>query len=128
MADPGPVAQCFFADAFCRAKCRLDGVLTLVDAKHFEQSVDDQRRPSTAVNEAQRQVSFADRILLNKCDLVSADQARRAVRRLRSINHYAPVLCTTNSQVDLEKVFGMNAFSVDRAVDIDAGWSILSQT
>src|SRR6185369_8205036 len=35
LADPGPVAQTFFADEEMRAKLRLDGIVTVVDAKHI---------------------------------------------------------------------------------------------
>jgi len=47
----------------------LDGVLTLVDAKHIGQHLDD-KKPDGIVNEAISQVAYADRIILNKTDLV----------------------------------------------------------
>ena len=47
----------------------LDGVLTLVDAKHIGQHLDEQK-PDGVVNEALSQVAYADRIILNKTDLV----------------------------------------------------------
>ena len=50
---------------------RLDGVVTLVDAKHVEQHLDDEDKSEEAVNEAVEQIAYADRILLNKVDLVS---------------------------------------------------------
>ncbi len=49
---------------------RLDGVVTLVDAKHVEQHLDDKQKSEGAVNEAVEQIAYADRILLNKVDLV----------------------------------------------------------
>ncbi len=51
---------------------RLDGVVTLVDAKHVEQHLDDKLKSLGAVNEAVEQIAYADRILLNKVDLVGS--------------------------------------------------------
>merc|ERR1711879_489338 len=69
LADPAPVAQTFFADDFVQQHMRLDGILTLVDAKHIIQHLDEEK-PEGVENEAVEQIAFADRILLNKCDLV----------------------------------------------------------
>merc|ERR1711904_469170 len=69
LADPAPVAQTFFADDFVQQHMRLDGIITLVDAKHIIQHLEDEK-PEGVENEAVEQIAFADRILLNKCDLV----------------------------------------------------------
>ena len=75
LADPGPVAQTFFVDDAIKALARLDGIVNLVDAKHVEQHLDD-KKADGAVNEAEQQVAFADRLLLNKVDLVSGRRPR----------------------------------------------------
>src|SRR6266496_1518679 len=64
MADPGPVAQTFFVDDEMQQKLQLDGIVTLVDARHVLQHIDDS-------DEVKEQIAFADVILLNKIDLVS---------------------------------------------------------
>ena len=69
MADPAPVAQTFFVDEEIQAKYRLDGIVTMVDAAHIEQHLDEEK-PEGAENESVEQLAFADRIILNKCDLV----------------------------------------------------------
>ncbi|CAJ1450880.1 unnamed protein product, partial [Effrenium voratum] len=69
MADPAPVAQTFFVDDEIQAKYRLDGIITMVDAAHIEQHLDEEK-PEGAENESVEQLAFADRIILNKCDLV----------------------------------------------------------
>ena len=74
LADPAPVAQTFFVDNTVRQFCTLDGIITLVDAKHVEQHLDEEK-PEGAENEAVEQVAFADRVLLNKIDLVSESRA-----------------------------------------------------
>ena len=70
MADPAPVAQTFFVDDMVKASFRLDGIVTLIDAKHIEQHLDEEK-PEGAENESVEQVAFADRMLLNKTDLVT---------------------------------------------------------
>src|SRR6201993_4911666 len=59
MADPGPVAQTFFVDDEMQTKLRLDGIVTLVDARHVWQHIDDS-------DEVKEQIAFADVILINK--------------------------------------------------------------
>ena len=48
---------------------RLDGVVTVVDAYHVTQHLDEDKGEGI-VNEAVEQIAYADRILLNKVDLV----------------------------------------------------------
>merc|ERR1712070_1107117 len=90
MADPAPVAQTFFVDDEVKSFARLDGIITLVDAKHIEQHLDEEK-PEGAENEAVEQVAFADRMILNKTDLVTEEDLERVTQRLRSINQFAPI-------------------------------------
>merc|ERR1719401_1411054 len=69
MADPAPVAQTFFVDDDIKAQYRLDGIVTVVDAAHIVQHLDEEK-PEGAENESVEQLAFADRIILNKCDLI----------------------------------------------------------
>src|SRR5690606_1361054 len=64
LADPAPVAQTFFLEPAVLREYRLDGIVTLVDAKHGVRALCEHR-------EAQAQVGYADRLLLSKTDLVS---------------------------------------------------------
>src|SRR5690606_4996657 len=79
LADPGPVAQTFFVDDEVKAKTQLDSVTALVDAKHVMARLDDSK-------EAREQVAFADRIILNKIDLVDEAQLAAVEARLRALN------------------------------------------
>merc|ERR1711862_193476 len=84
LADPAPVAQTFFADDFVQQKMSLDGILTVVDAKHIIQHLDEEK-PEGVENESVDQVAFADRILLNKCDLVDSEEDLAEVeKRIRA--------------------------------------------
>jgi G3E family GTPase len=112
LADPAPVAQTFFVDDDVRRRTKLDAIVTLVDAKHLFDEID--RAP-----EAQEQIAFADTILLNKTDLVSADEVATVEKRIRRINPYADLHRTRRCDVDLSKVLGRDAFNLDRILDIE---------
>merc|ERR1719331_3663138 len=106
MADPAPVAQTFFVDDDVKAFSRLDGIITLVDAKHIEQHLDEVK-PEGAENESVEQVAFADRMLLNKTDLVSEEDLVRVEERMRTINAFAPIQRCTKSQVSVDSVLNI---------------------
>merc|ERR1712151_234030 len=76
MADPAPVAQTFFVDDDVQEFSRLDGIVTLIDAKHIEQHLDEKKAEGVE-NESVEQVAFADRMILNKVDLVSDEDLNR---------------------------------------------------
>mmetsp|Transcript_37631 Transcript_37631/g.119663 ORF Transcript_37631/g.119663 Transcript_37631/m.119663 type:complete len:461 (+) Transcript_37631:75-1457(+) len=119
LADPAPVAQTFFADDFVQQHMRLDGILTLVDAKHIVQHLDDER-PEGVENEAVEQIAFADRILLNKCDLVDSEEDLKEVeRRIRAINETVPIKRTTNSVIEMDYILGIKGFSLDKIIEMD---------
>merc|ERR1712216_1070992 len=82
LADPAPVAQTFFVDDDIREKFVLDGIITVTDSKHILARLDDEK-PEGVENEAVEQVAFADRILLNKIDLVDAAELAPIEERLK---------------------------------------------
>jgi G3E family GTPase len=110
MADPAPVAQTFFMDEEVQRHFRLDGIVTMVDAKHISLHLDDSE-------EAQQQVAFADVLVLNKLDLVSAEEADALEKRVRSMNAMAKVLRTKNAQVPIADVLDVGGFDLKRAVE-----------
>ena len=119
MADPAPVAQTFFVDDEIASFCQLDGIVTLVDAKHIIQHLDEEK-PEGAENESVEQVAFADRLILNKCDLVPKEEDLKAVEtRLRSINKFAPIVRSTKSEVSPDQVLGIGAFDLKRTLEMD---------
>ena len=101
LADPGPVAQTFFLPDLAKL-LRLDGIVTVADAKHLERELDD--APEAAV-----QIAFADVILLNKTDLISATAAEHVGNRIRKINSLAKIYRTQKSQIAAGSVLDIKA-------------------
>ncbi|NJO84918.1 MAG: GTP-binding protein [Blastochloris sp.] len=112
LADPGPVVQTFFMDDELRAALRVDGIVTLVDARHIVHHIDD-------ADEAKEQIAFADVILLNKTDLVDAASLDALEQRLATMNAAAKRYRTQNAQIDLDTVLNVGGFNLDRALEID---------
>lgn len=106
LADPGPVAQTFFADPDIAARAKLDSIVTVVDAKHLPLRLKDSK-------EAREQLAFADVILLNKTDLVSGDELQQVERAIRAINRFAKLVKTERCQVALDQVLGLGSFDLD---------------
>ncbi len=111
LADPAPVIQTFFMDEDVQAQTHLDAVVTVVDAKHIHQHWD--------ADEAIEQLAFADVILLNKTDLVTAAELEALEQRIRGMNAIAQIYPTQDAQIDMDHILGVGAFDLDRALEID---------
>ncbi|OGB53962.1 MAG: cobalamin biosynthesis protein CobW [Burkholderiales bacterium RIFOXYC12_FULL_60_6] len=112
LADPGPVAQTFFMDDEIAESYLLDSILTLVDAKHANQQLDDRQ-------EARRQVGFADQIFISKTDLVSVEETADLMYRLKHMNPRAPQQAVHFGEVALSDVFDLRGFNLNSKLDID---------
>ncbi|HZE32013.1 MAG TPA: GTP-binding protein [Actinoallomurus sp.] len=118
LADPAPVAQTFFVDDEIGSRLRLDAIVTLVDAAHVLTHLEE-IKPEGVENEAIEQVAFADRIVLNKTDLVDDDRLDAVRRRLRGINALAEIIPTTRAEIDLGLVLDVGAFDLGRVLETD---------
>jgi len=112
MADPGPVAQTFFTDEEVKESFKLDGIVTVVDAKHVGLHFDDMR-------EVREQIGFADVILLNKTDLVTPAELGQTEARIRKMNPMAKLHRTENAAIDLVKVLDVGGFDLKRALELE---------
>ncbi|WP_395667910.1 CobW family GTP-binding protein [Rhodoferax sp.] len=112
LADPGPVAQTFFMDDEIAESYLLDSILTLVDAKHAAQQLNDRQ-------EARRQVGFADQIFISKSDLVSGDELAALMHRLKHMNPRAPQRSVHFGEVALSEVFDLRGFNLNAKLDVD---------
>jgi G3E family GTPase len=115
LADPAPVAQTFFIDDDISAYYKLDAIITLVDAKHGPQQLDEN-------HEAQEQVGFADRILLSKSDLVSVDELENLRGRLVKINPRAPIEPVHFGETPISELLDVGGFSLDSILEIEPGF------
>lgn len=114
LADPAPVVQTFFVDEDVQQKVTLDAVVTVVDARHFMDTVDEE-------HELAEQVAFADIILLNKTDLVDADTLSIVKSKIHALNKMAKVIETVQSSVPLDDVLNRQAFDLSRVLEFEPG-------
>jgi G3E family GTPase len=112
LADPGPVAQTFFMDDEIAESYLLDSVLTLVDAKHADQTLDTRQ-------EARRQIGFADQIFISKSDLVGAEEVDALIHRIKHMNPRAPQRKVHFGEVPIAEVFDLKGFNLNAKLDID---------
>ena len=118
LADPAPVAQTFFVDERVVDRYKLDGIITVVDAKHAIQHIDEEK-PEGVENEAVEQLAFADRIMLNKIDLASEDELKEVEDKIKSINGFAPIYRTENSIIHPEELINIGSFDLERTLEMD---------
>ena len=112
LANPGPVAQTFFMDEEVALSYMLDAIITVVDARHAMQQLD-------AHEEAQRQVGFADRILLSKTDLASTAEIAVLTTRLKRINPRAPVGTADFGRAPIDELLDIRGFNLNEKLEID---------
>jgi len=117
LADPAPVAQTFFVDPDLEGLCYLDAIITMVDAAHIDQQLD-RDRPEGVENEAEEQLAFADKIILNKLDLVP-DRCKvdATIARLRTYNPLVEIIETTHSEVAADRLMGIDGFNLQRVLE-----------
>jgi G3E family GTPase len=105
LADPAPVVQSFFVDERIKSEYQLNGVVTVVDAKHIFQQLSNSP-------EAKEQIAFADMVLLNKVDLINAEDLPELEFKLRNLNGAARICQTRNSDVDIGTVLDLRSLDI----------------
>lgn len=112
LANPGPVAQTFFVDEEVGLHYMLDAVVTVVDAKHGMMQLDEHE-------EAQRQIGFADKILLSKADLVSAEELALLKNRIIRMNPRAPIKAVDFGKIAIGEVLDLKGFNLNAKLELD---------
>jgi G3E family GTPase len=112
LANPGPVAQTFFMDDDVASHYMLDAIITVVDAKHAMHQL-------TEHEEAQRQVGFADKLLLSKTDLVDTAELDALTSRLQRINPRAPINKVDFGRAPIEQILDLRGFNLNEKLEID---------
>ncbi len=118
LADPSPIVFTFNSNALIQDNYRIDSVVCLVDAKHINIHLDEVKGEGD-INEAEHQIAFADRIVLNKLDLVSKEELDDVEDRIKSMNAFATLIKTEKSRAPLDQILGLNSFSLERMVEVD---------
>ncbi len=114
LADPSPVIQTFFVDDDLHETLGLDAVVTVVDARHFLETVD-------LEHECEEQVAFADIILLNKTDLVTSEELAKVENKIRTLNKFAVLHKTQKAGVSLDEILSRGSFDLKRLIEIEPG-------
>merc|ERR1712207_64953 len=108
-----PIISTFFMEPSIFHKVRLEGLVTMVDAKHvmrhLEHESDDDK-----TDEVVEQIAYADKIIVNKIDLVKEDELRDIENEIRVINKLADLQQTTRANVDYKKIFNLGGFDLER--------------
>ena len=112
LADPAPVAQTFFVDEDIGMHYLLDAIVTLVDAVHAPQQLQEH-------HEAQEQIGFADRMVLTKTDLVSMTDILTLKARLMRMNPRAAISEARFGQIDLREVLDVRGFNLNAILEIE---------
>ncbi|MEX3956308.1 GTP-binding protein [Trinickia sp. EG282A] len=112
LANPGPVAQTFFIDNEIADEFLLDAIITLVDAKHADNQLDEHEV-------VQRQVGFADRLFVTKADLVDEAALGELRHRLVHMNPRAPIKLVNFGDADIKEIFDLRGFNLNAKLEID---------
>jgi G3E family GTPase len=116
LADPAPVLHTFMSEPTLLARCRLEGVITVVDAFNGWATLDSHA-------EAVKQVAVADRIVLTKVDLLEGregeDKLFAIIGRLRKLNPAARLLTTHRNEATAERLFTMSLYDpAEKSIDV----------
>ena len=140
LANPGPIASIFWLDDALSSQLVLDGIITMVDVTHIEQQLSSSISLSSSSSSNQnmttqqdwnansnsnnnssevvQQIAYADRIVLNKIDLLPVDTAdvtmARVIHRIRHIHPTAPIRTTRYATIpDLDWMMNIQSFHRD---------------
>ncbi len=141
VSEPLPVAETFtFEDEEGQSLsevARLDTMVTIVDAANFlddYDSADDLVDRELAVSEEDErevvgllvdQVEFADVIVINKTDLLTAREIDQIESILRSLNSSAKIVKAERGRVPLDEILNTKRFDFDRASEAPGWMAIL---
>jgi G3E family GTPase len=130
LADPAPIIQSFYMDKECQDKVKIDGVVTVVDSKHFalhlkkkmSENVGNEKETKGVhggVSEAILQVSFADKIIFNKTDLVQKHELISLKKSIFEINSTAEFIECEHGKIDIQRILNISAFDPKRFIALN---------
>jgi len=126
IAKPAPIIQSFFADKEVVKTAKLDAVLAVVDAVHLWKHVTLARGGQAAgkakkgevtqleggQEEVVEQIAYADRVIINKADLVTEEELIKVGVVVKSLNSGAEVLRAVKGQLPISELLNLRAFDL----------------
>eukprot|EP00993_Chasmostoma_nieuportense_P001981 NODE_2814_length_1084_cov_30.306165_g2684_i0.p1 GENE.NODE_2814_length_1084_cov_30.306165_g2684_i0~~NODE_2814_length_1084_cov_30.306165_g2684_i0.p1 ORF type:complete len:334 (-),score=63.05 NODE_2814_length_1084_cov_30.306165_g2684_i0:24-1025(-) len=117
LADPGPILADFWVDEALESPVVLDGVITVVDAKNIRSYLHGSQanEEGGGYHEASQQIAHADKLLLNKIDLVAPEAVPALKALLASVNPLAEIECTAFGAMDnVSALLTIHSLRMDR--------------
>jgi G3E family GTPase len=112
IADPAPILDTLLNDPWVRARFRMDGVVTTVDAVLGEAQLD-------SYFEAVKQVAMADKLILTKIDLASPGALAALKERLTGLNPAAAQIAAVKGEMDFNQILDLGLFNTrDKTPDV----------
>jgi G3E family GTPase len=115
LADPAPVLHTAMSHPYLLLRYRLDGVVTVVDAVNGAATLD-------AHAEAVKQAAVADRLVLSKSDLATAEQRAVILARLHALNPAAPILDAAQGEATAERILNCGLYDPERKIPDVKRW------
>ena len=131
ISEPEPVARLFTTGSRAAAVYDVDTLVTVVDARDFHdrlardggasvERAETEEGPRPLSDLLVEQVEFCDVLVVNKCDLVSAEELDELEATLRTLQPDATLVRTTHGAVDADAILGTGRFDPEGAGR--AGW------
>lgn len=115
-ADPAPVVQTFMLDENVMRAFYIDNVITLVDAVHAIEKLDEEKGDPEK-GTACAQIAFSSTVLLNKVDLVDDATIATVERRVKELNRVVDIIRCEQARVPMKLLFGIRAFDLTRVLE-----------
>lgn len=115
MAEPGGVAETFVSDPGIQAVFRLDATICMIDAAHLLPVLEERE-------EAKKQITFADYLLLNKASETDAETLATVKAKVREMNPFAKIEETdfAKSEANLLDLKAYEAKNTEENIDTAA--------
>lgn len=112
IADPAPILDTLLNDPWVRARFRMDGVVTTIDAVLGDAQLD-------SYFEAVKQAAVADRIILTKTDLANPESVAVLQQRLGELNPAAEQIIANRGEMDFSRILDLGLFNArDKIPDV----------
>jgi len=134
VCEPIPIAQTItlldgsLEDSRLPEICRLDNIVTVVDAKRLadefvsgESLLKENMEEDDIENLLVQQIEFCNLIILNKIAEISEEDKNKITRVIRALQLEAEIIETNYAKADIDRVINTHAFDFEKA-GMSAGW------